>query len=341
MPVYMVERDLPGVKMEQLAAAQRRAIEVGKELTAEGKEVRYIRSTFVPGQNKCCSRFKDGVADNEVPCVTRNEDHLQLRENSVQSFSEFTPTCPRHDHIGEQQVDLAVVRFGHLLCGVAICCCLHPISLAFEKTGHDLANALLVFREEDRFFSWRRGARHDRCSFIDGLGYLRQIDFERGSMARFAIHPDVASALFYDAVHHRKSEPSALSRMFCREEWLKDARPCFTAHTSSCVANHQHDVITTFHDGLLAGVRRVDVGVVRFDRQPAAPRHRIPGVDDQVHQNLFDLARISLHASQVRPWKEGHLDVFSNQTGKHLTYASHYRVQVQNFALEHLHPAEG
>lgn len=49
MPVYMVERDLPDVKMEQLADAQKRAIEVGKELTAQGKEVRYIRSTFVPG----------------------------------------------------------------------------------------------------------------------------------------------------------------------------------------------------------------------------------------------------------------------------------------------------
>jgi hypothetical protein len=29
MPVYMVERDLPGIKMEQLAAAQKAAIETG------------------------------------------------------------------------------------------------------------------------------------------------------------------------------------------------------------------------------------------------------------------------------------------------------------------------
>jgi hypothetical protein len=58
MPVYMVERDLPGVNMEQLAAAQKRAIEVGKELTAQGKKVRYIRSTFVPGQDKCMCLFE-------------------------------------------------------------------------------------------------------------------------------------------------------------------------------------------------------------------------------------------------------------------------------------------
>ena len=46
MPVYMVERDLPGVTMEQLAGAQKRAIQAGKELTAKGIQVRYIRGSF-------------------------------------------------------------------------------------------------------------------------------------------------------------------------------------------------------------------------------------------------------------------------------------------------------
>ena len=64
MPVYMVERDLPGIKMEQLAAAQKKAIEVGKELTAEGREVRYIRSTFVPGENKCMCLFEAPNPEN-------------------------------------------------------------------------------------------------------------------------------------------------------------------------------------------------------------------------------------------------------------------------------------
>lgn len=50
MPVFMVDRNLPGITLEQLAAAQRAAIEASKQLTAEGKPVRYIRSTFVPGE---------------------------------------------------------------------------------------------------------------------------------------------------------------------------------------------------------------------------------------------------------------------------------------------------
>jgi Protein of unknown function (DUF4242) len=58
MGVYMVDRNLPGVTMEQLAAAQKAAIETSKRFTAEGKSVRYIRSTFVPGEGHCMCLFE-------------------------------------------------------------------------------------------------------------------------------------------------------------------------------------------------------------------------------------------------------------------------------------------
>jgi hypothetical protein len=64
MAVYLVERDLPGVTLEQLAAAQKKAIQVGLDLTAEGRAVRYIRSTFVPGENKCMCLFEAPNPDN-------------------------------------------------------------------------------------------------------------------------------------------------------------------------------------------------------------------------------------------------------------------------------------
>jgi hypothetical protein len=64
MPVYLVERDLPGVSMEQLADAQKKAIQMGKELTAQGRQVRYIRSTFVPGESKCLCLFEAANPEN-------------------------------------------------------------------------------------------------------------------------------------------------------------------------------------------------------------------------------------------------------------------------------------
>jgi Protein of unknown function (DUF4242) len=63
MAVYMVERDLPGVTMDQLAAAQKAAIDTGKQMTGEGRNVRYIRTTFVPGEAHCMCLFEADNAD--------------------------------------------------------------------------------------------------------------------------------------------------------------------------------------------------------------------------------------------------------------------------------------
>ena len=64
MSVYMVDRDLPGIQMDQLAAAQKAAIETSEKFTAEGKPVRYIRTTFVPGEAHCMCLFEADSADH-------------------------------------------------------------------------------------------------------------------------------------------------------------------------------------------------------------------------------------------------------------------------------------
>ena len=58
MAVYMVERDLPGITLEQLGGAQKAAIETSQEFTNKGKQVRYIRSTYVPGDSKVMCLFE-------------------------------------------------------------------------------------------------------------------------------------------------------------------------------------------------------------------------------------------------------------------------------------------
>jgi Nickel responsive protein SCO4226-like len=84
MAVYLVERDLPGISMEELAAAQKRAIQVGKELTAEGRDVRYIRSTFVPGEDRCMCLFEAPNPEN-------------VREANERAQIPFTRIVPAQD----------------------------------------------------------------------------------------------------------------------------------------------------------------------------------------------------------------------------------------------------
>lgn len=58
MAVYMVDRDLPGITPEQLAKAQQAAIAASERSTAAGKEVRYLRNTFVPDESRCMCLFE-------------------------------------------------------------------------------------------------------------------------------------------------------------------------------------------------------------------------------------------------------------------------------------------
>ena len=87
MPVYMVDRDLPGIQMDQLAAAQKAAIETSEKLTAEGKPVRYIRTTFVPGEAHCMCLFEAGDAE----LVKQVNDQAQIPYTRVIEALDLTP----------------------------------------------------------------------------------------------------------------------------------------------------------------------------------------------------------------------------------------------------------
>ena len=54
MQVFVTERSLKDIPMEQLAAAQKRAIETAEKFSREGRSIKYLRSTFVPDSG-CCS----------------------------------------------------------------------------------------------------------------------------------------------------------------------------------------------------------------------------------------------------------------------------------------------
>ncbi len=67
MPRYMVERSLPGFTSDQLPAAAGAAKSATSQMAAEGTPVRYLRSTFVPSEQKCYCLFEgDSPSDVET-----------------------------------------------------------------------------------------------------------------------------------------------------------------------------------------------------------------------------------------------------------------------------------
>jgi Protein of unknown function (DUF4242) len=60
MSVFMVERDLKGISMEALGAAQKAAIGKAAEMSASGTNIKYIRTTFAPDDGRCMCLFEAG-----------------------------------------------------------------------------------------------------------------------------------------------------------------------------------------------------------------------------------------------------------------------------------------
>ena len=58
MQCYVVERHLPGFTSDQLPAAAAKAKAASAELSQEGTPVRYLRSMFIPTEQKCFCMFE-------------------------------------------------------------------------------------------------------------------------------------------------------------------------------------------------------------------------------------------------------------------------------------------
>ena len=87
MQTYLVDRDLPGITRDQLAAAHRAAAETARRFTAEGKPVRYIRSLFLPQEARCLCLFEAPDAER----VRSLNDAAQIPFTSVTEALELSP----------------------------------------------------------------------------------------------------------------------------------------------------------------------------------------------------------------------------------------------------------
>jgi hypothetical protein len=83
----MVERELKGIPMGDLAAAQQLGIQKSKDYTAQGTPMRYIRSTFAPEDGRCMCLFEASSATD----VKRLNDEAKIPYSRVVEALDLTP----------------------------------------------------------------------------------------------------------------------------------------------------------------------------------------------------------------------------------------------------------
>ena len=87
MSVFMVERSLGGISMDDLGGAQQAAIDKGEQMTASGTPVRYIRTTFAPEDGRCMCLFEAQSSED----VKRLNDEAGLPYDRVVPAMDLTP----------------------------------------------------------------------------------------------------------------------------------------------------------------------------------------------------------------------------------------------------------
>ena len=88
MPLYVVERTLPGFTNEQVRAAAGRARTATSEMTRQGTPIRYLRSTFIPGEDKCFCLFEGPSAETVQEANDRAELPVERIAEAVHVASE-------------------------------------------------------------------------------------------------------------------------------------------------------------------------------------------------------------------------------------------------------------
>ena len=70
MSLFIVDRMIAGLTVQQLSIAQHAMIESARRLGGKGARIRYIRSMLIPGQSRCLCLFE---ADHRNLVRTVNE----------------------------------------------------------------------------------------------------------------------------------------------------------------------------------------------------------------------------------------------------------------------------
>jgi hypothetical protein len=100
MPIYLVDRVLPGASIDAVESMRCAAQRACGDFTSAGKSVRYLRSTFTPGDSRCRCLFQAPTVD----LVQEVNDAAQIPYSRIVIALEFAGEAPAEDrHIWDDK----------------------------------------------------------------------------------------------------------------------------------------------------------------------------------------------------------------------------------------------
>src|SRR5262249_33729450 len=150
--------------------------------------------------------------------------HLEFRSLLANEPGNLTSAGPWHDHVGQKEVDGAMIGGGDSLRLLSALGAEHGKAGLLQDGLDELAQLPVVIYQQDRLAAAPANRARERGrGLLHSFCHSRQIDPEHGAGARRAIHRDVTSTLAYDAVHGRETKAGSLARWLRSKKGLENS----------------------------------------------------------------------------------------------------------------------
>ncbi len=218
------------------------------------------------------------------------------------------------------------------------------VPLAPQQVASQLPHPLFIVHDEDGLGS--SGRLRFALGFVSrgspGLDH-RQVDLEDRALAGLAVRPHVTAVLLHRAVHRREPQAGAFAGRLGGVERLEDPLQRLAVHPVSGIGHRQHHVPARDHRHVRMSLQTVrpQLGVPALDQQVPSLRHRVAGVEDQVHQHLLQLALIGFDEAGVGCQTGFQDDSLAAQRTQHRHQVVEQRAQVHLPRANHLPLGEG
>jgi len=209
---------------------------------------------------------------------------------------------------------------------------------------HNLAQVGLVFDQKHGRLKGSRGRTNGlRLWGLDGgFGGDREKQGEGRAAADLTLDRNMATTLFDNTVDRGKAEAGAFRAILSGKKRFEHALSSGFVDTSAAVGNGKKNIR---QEGRRSGrqiERRVIVrNVCRAEKKAAAERHGIAGIDDQIHDYLFDLSRVGFDELEITFENELKIDILADQAAKKAFHFKNDGIEIENAGLQNLLEAVG
>ena len=175
------------------------------------------------------------------------------------------------------------------------------VAAALEQPAGASPDRLVVLDQKDRLGAAHR--RHPAPRRVGGdlAGRNGQVHGEARAAARHAVDGDRSARLGDDVPHGRQAQAGAVALVLGGVEGLEDAGEIAGVDAHPVVGDGQRGVPAR---GRVArdGIALLDLDDVRRELDTTSVRHRLAGVDRQVHDDLLE--PVAHHVGEARPGAE-------------------------------------